>query len=310
MEVIQLSGYSDEEKVQIAFRYLVPKEVAENGLDDNPPTFEEAAVIKIIKDYTREAGVRNVERKIASICRKIALEMTEKGTRRELVTPAVVEEFLGPCSYFTDVASEEDKVGVVTGLAWTETGGDIIFIEANRMAGSKGLTLTGSLGDIMQESAKAALSYVRSYASEFGITPGFYEKCDLHIHVPSGSIPKDGPSAGVTIATALVSLLSSRPVRRDVAMTGELTLSGRILPVGGIKSKVLAARRAGVKKILLPARNRENLQEIDAHILEDVEIRFVDTLAEIVDVALVDKNGTVGVSRQASPVDGHYAPGH
>jgi ATP-dependent Lon protease len=200
MEVIQLSGYSDEEKVQIAFKYLIPKEIAENGLEDNPPTFEEEAVVKIIKDYTREAGVRSIERKIAAVCRKIALEMTEKGSLRKTVTPEVVEEFLGPCSYFTDVASEEDRVGVVTGLAWTVSGGDILFIEATKMAGSKNLTLTGSLGDVMQESAKAALSYVRSHASEFSITPGFFEKCDLHIHVPSGAIPKDGPSAGVTIA--------------------------------------------------------------------------------------------------------------
>ena len=310
MEVIPLSGYSDEEKVQIAFKYLIPKEIIENGLENSPPLFEEAAVHKMIKDYTREAGVRSVERKIAAVCRKIALEMTEKGTLRDAVTPEVVEEFLGPCSYFTDVAAEEDRVGVVTGLAWTESGGDILFIEATKMAGSKNLTLTGSLGDVMQESAKTALSYVRSHAAEFKITPGFFEKCDLHIHVPSGAIPKDGPSAGVTIATALVSLLSNRAARRDVAMTGELTLSGRILPIGGIKSKVLAARRAGVQTILLPERNKENLQEIDAHILEDVTIHFVDSLADVVKLTLIDQNGKIDAPYQIPPVDGgQFIPG-
>ncbi|PLX77476.1 MAG: endopeptidase La [Desulfuromonas sp.] len=310
MEVIPLSGYSDEEKLQIALKYLIPKEVSENGLEEEPPTFEEEALYKSIKDYTREAGVRNVERKIAAVCRKIALEKTEKGTKRQTITPAVVEELLGPCSYFTDVASEEDRVGVVTGLAWTEAGGEILFIEATRMEGDKRLTLTGSLGDVMQESAKAALSHIRSHATEFGIDPDFYEHSDLHIHVPSGAIPKDGPSAGVTIATALVSLLSNRPARRDVAMTGELTLSGRILPIGGIKAKVLAARRAGVKTILLPQRNRESLQELDPHLLKDVDIRFVDSLADIIKIALVQPGSPGNRSRPAAPTSSSlFVPG-
>jgi len=288
MEVIPLAGYSDEEKLQIAFKYLIPKEIEENGLGSHPLEFEGGAVRKIIADYTREAGVRGLERQIASICRKVAREIAQrKQPPHSVIRPAEVEELLGPRRFFVDVAAEEDRVGVVTGLAWTESGGDIIFVEASRMAGKKELLLTGSLGGVMQESAKAALSYVRAHAGEFGIDPDFFEKSDLHIHVPSGSIPKDGPSAGITIATALISLLTGRPARRDVAMTGELTLSGRILPIGGIKEKVLAARRGRVTTVLLPERNRENLQEIDAQIRQEMNIVFVDSLQEAVDQALL-----------------------
>jgi ATP-dependent Lon protease len=283
MEVIPLAGYSDEEKLQIAFKYLVPKQLEESGLGERPLAFEEAAVRKIIQDYTREAGVRSLERHIASICRKVAKEITQRSERvRQKIRPADVEELLGPRRFFIDVAAEEDRIGVVTGLAWTESGGDIIFVEASRMAGKKELQLTGSLGEVMQESAKAALTYVRAHAAEFGIDPDFFEKSDLHIHVPSGAIPKDGPSAGITIATALISLLSGRPARRDVAMTGELTLSGRILPIGGVKEKVLAARRARVTTVLLPERNRDNLKDIDEHIQKEMTIIFVDSMQEVV----------------------------
>ncbi len=282
MEVIPLSGYSDEEKQQIAFRFLIPKQVKENGLDGKPLSFSEPAVLKIIRDYSREAGVRNLERLIASVCRKIAKELTQGKEVLWDVGPAEVSKLLGPRRFFTDVAQEEDRVGVVTGLAWTESGGDIIFVEASCMEGKKALTLTGSLGDVMQESAKTALSYVRSHAGVFGVSPGIFEASDIHIHVPSGAIPKDGPSAGITIACALISLLSGCPARRDVAMTGELTLSGRILPIGGVKEKVLAARRAGVKKILLPERNRENLRDIDKAIRETIDVRFVSTMEDVV----------------------------
>ncbi len=288
MEVIRLSGYSDEEKLQIAYKYLIPKEIEENGLKDNPLTFSEDAVAKIIHDYTREAGVRNLERKIAAICRKVAKEITQGDELRSEIHAADVEQLLGPCAYFVDVASEEDRVGVVTGLAWTESGGDILFVEAAKMPGRKELTLTGSLGDVMQESARAALTYVRGRAEQFGIAPDFFDTTDLHIHVPSGAIPKDGPSAGVTIAAAIISLLTGRAARRDVAMTGELTLSGRILPIGGVKEKVLAARRAGVKKVLLPLRNREHLRELEEENLTDIEIELVDSIDEIVVQALVD----------------------
>jgi ATP-dependent Lon protease len=291
MEVINLTGYSDEEKLHIAFKYLIPKQVQENGLEGRAPVLEEEAVRKLIKDYTREAGVRNLERRIASIFRKVAKEITQRRPARQTITPAVVENLLGPRKFFVDVALEDDRVGVVTGLAWTESGGDIIFVEATRMAGKKDLTLTGSLGDVMQESAKAALSFVRSRAAEFGIDPDFFDKSDIHIHVPSGAIPKDGPSAGVTIATALISLLTGRPAKRDVAMTGELTLSGRILPIGGVKEKVLAARRAGVTTVLLPGHNRENLQDLDQSVQDEMNILFVDNMGEVVENTLLASRG-------------------
>ncbi len=287
MEVIRLSGYSDEDKKQIAYKYLIPKEIEENGLAEFPLIFSEASVGKIIHDYTREAGVRNFERKIAAICRKVAKEITQGDEPRKKIAAADVEELLGPCAYFVDVASEEDRVGVVTGLAWTEAGGDILFIEAAKMPGRKDFTLTGSLGDVMQESARAALTYVRGRAVEFGIDADFFEKHDLHIHVPSGAIPKDGPSAGVTIATAIISLLTGRAARRDIAMTGELTLSGRILPIGGVKEKVLAARRAGVKTVLLPARNKEHLSELEDVNLEDIKVELVDSIDQIVEKILL-----------------------
>jgi ATP-dependent Lon protease len=287
MEVIRLSGYSGEDKLQIAYKYLIPKEIEENGLTDHPIQFSEDAVGKIIHDYTREAGVRNLERKIAAICRKVAKEITQGDDLRKEIQAGDVEELLGPCAYFVDVASEEDRVGVVTGLAWTESGGDILFVEAAKMPGRKDFTLTGSLGEVMQESARAALTYVRGRAVDFGIEPDFFEKNDLHIHVPSGAIPKDGPSAGVTIATAIISLLSGRAARRDIAMTGELTLSGRILPIGGVKEKVLAARRAGVRTVLLPARNKEHLVELEDVNLDGINIELVDSIDQIVEIILV-----------------------
>ena len=287
MEVIRLSGYSDEDKQQIAYKYLIPKEIVENGLADYPLVFSEDAIGKIIQDYTREAGVRSLERKIAAVCRKVAKEITQGDVPRQEIKASDIEELLGPCTYFVDVAGEEDRIGVVTGLAWTESGGDILFVEAAKMPGCKNLTLTGSLGEVMQESAKAALTYVRGRAEDFGIEADFFDKNDLHIHVPSGAIPKDGPSAGVTIATALISLLSGRPARRDIAMTGELTLSGRILPIGGVKEKVLAARRAGVKTVLLPARNREHLTELEESNLSGISVELVDSIDQILEKILL-----------------------
>jgi len=304
MEVISLSGYSDEEKIQIAFKYLIPKQRTENGLEDVSLDFGEDTVAKIIQDYTREAGVRSLERQIASICRKVAKEITQKKPARKYINVRDVEEFLGSRKFFSDVAGEEDRVGVVTGLAWTETGGDIIFVEASRMAGRKELILTGSLGEVMQESAKAALSYVRGHAAEFGIEPDFFEKSDIHVHVPSGAIPKDGPSAGITIAAALVSLLTRRPARREVAMTGELTLTGRILPIGGVKEKVLAARRAGVKTVLLPELNRENLKDIEEEIRDQIQICFVENLSQVLEKTLLsttENNGRNLFKTRSSP---------
>jgi len=288
MEVIRLPGYSDEEKLQIVLKYLLPKQLDQNGLADFPLEFEQQAIFKIIREYTREAGVRTVERQVASICRKVAKEITQGEVPRALITAEDVETLLGPRRFFADAAGEEDRVGVATGLAWTETGGDIIFIEVSRMLGSKQLLLTGSLGEVMRESAKTALSYVRSHHNEFGIAADFFEQSDLHIHVPAGAIPKDGPSAGVAIATALISLLTNRPARRNVAMTGELTLTGRVLPIGGVKEKVLAAHRAGVTTVLLPAANRDHLQEIDENICSQVRLVLVDSISDVVREALVD----------------------
>jgi len=280
MEVLNLSGYTEEEKEKIAFRFLIPKELEENGLSATPPDFEVEAVYRIIRDYTREAGVRNLQRNIASVCRKVAKEITGNKPPRDLITSRIVEEFLGPRKYFNEVASEKDRVGVVTGLAWTEAGGDIIFVEATRMPGRRELILTGSLGEVMRESARAALSFVRAHCAEWDIPVEIFRTMDIHIHVPAGSIPKDGPSAGITMVAALVSLLTDRPALRDVAMTGEISLSGRVLAIGGLKEKLLAARRAGVKKIVVPVRNQVDMADIPPAVKGDMEIVFVEDVRE------------------------------
>ncbi len=280
MEVITLSGYTDEEKVRIAVTYLIPREIEENGLAKFPPEFAEAAIYKIIRDYTREAGVRNLQRNIASICRKVAKEITQNKPPREAIAPELVEEFLGPRKFFDEVTAEKDRIGVVTGLAWTETGGDIIFVEATRMKGKGDLILTGSLGDVMKESARAALSFVEANCGGLDIDPKEFTDMNIHIHVPAGSIPKDGPSAGITMTTAIVSLLSGRQAHRDVAMTGEISLTGRVLAIGGLKEKVLAARRAGVKKVIVPERNRKDLEDIPENVREELEFVFVEDVRE------------------------------
>jgi ATP-dependent Lon protease len=280
MEVIALSGYTDEEKGIIATRFLIPKEIEENGLAEFPLRFEEEAIYKIIRDYTREAGVRNLQRNIASICRKVVKEVTQKKPRREIITPEIVEGFLGPRKYFNEVAAEKDRVGVVTGLAWTETGGDIIFVEATKMTGKRELILTGSLGEVMRESARAALSFVRANCMEWGVSEKIFDDTDIHIHVPAGGIPKDGPSAGIAIVTAIVSLVSDRPAFRNVAMTGEITLTGRVLAIGGLKEKVLAARRAGVKKVIVPAKNRVDMEDVPESVKKELEFVFVEDVRE------------------------------
>jgi ATP-dependent Lon protease len=288
MEVIEFRGYTREEKVRIASQFLCTKQTREKGLSQNQVLFTDEAMDKIIQEYTREAGIRNLERRIATICRKIARESLQKAGKAETVTitPASVEHYLGRKKFHFDVIEEQDRVGVATGLVRTESGGEIIFVEAAKMKGKKELIITGSLGDVMRESAQAALSYIRSNADAFGIPDDFFEHHDIHIHVPSGAIQKDGPSAGVTILAALLSLLTKRPARRDVAMTGEITLTGRILPVGGIQDKVLAARRAQVKIVLVPARNRADVEELSADLRKDVDIRLVDTVADVVNAVL------------------------
>ena len=286
MEVIRLAGYSTEEKLHIARNFIIKREIEENGLNDMQPAFKDEAIEKVISDYTREAGVRNMQRTIASICRKVAKEITQKKPLRTPITPEVVTELLGPRKFFNEVAAENDRVGVVTGMAWTESGGDILFVEATCMPGKSELILTGSLGDVMKESARAALSYIEAHASDFGIASEVFENKIIHIHVPSGAIPKDGPSAGVTMVTALVSLLTDKPAKRGVAMTGEITLTGRVLAIGGLKEKVLAAHRAGVRKIIAPERNRDDLEDIPENVRQELEFIFINEAREALAVAL------------------------
>jgi ATP-dependent Lon protease len=288
MEVITLSGYTAEEKLHIATRFLIPREIEENGLARTPPLFSEPAISRIISEHTREAGVRNLQRNIASVCRKVAKEITQGKPARPEITPEMVDEFLGHRKFFNEVAAEKDRAGVVTGLAWTETGGDIIFVEATRMKGKGDLILTGSLGDVMKESARAALSFVNANDNEWSIPDNAFSDMNIHIHVPAGSIPKDGPSAGITMFTAIVSLMTGRLARRDVAMTGEISLTGRVLAIGGLKEKVLAARRAGVKKVILPERNRQDLEDIPEDVRRDLEFFFVEDVREAVNEVLLD----------------------
>jgi ATP-dependent Lon protease len=288
MEVLELPGYTDEEKVQIALRHLVPKQLGENGLAEYKIEFPADTLMEIIRSYTREAGLRNLEREIGRICRKIARALTEGEAVPERVDRGALDRYLGAPKFFSEAAERTQEPGVATGMVWTPNGGDILFIESTRMAGQKGLTLTGSLGDVMKESAQAAMSYIRSRADRLGIAPDFFDKTDVHIHVPAGGIPKDGPSGGVTIAASLASLLTGRPVRPDVAMTGEITLRGKVLPVGGIKEKVLAARRAGIHTVLLPRRNERDLEDIAPELRQELEFVFVDTVDEVLGHALRD----------------------
>ncbi len=288
MEVLELPGYSEDEKTMIAMNFLIPRQLEEHGLSKEYLEFEEGAISTIINSYTREAGVRNLEREIASVCRGVAKEVAEGKKEGVTVKSDMLHRFLGPVKFFPEVAERTAEAGVATGLAWTPTGGDIIFVEATQMKGEKGLTLTGQLGDIMKESAQAALSYVRTKAKDLGVKEDFFENTDIHIHVPAGAIPKDGPSAGLTLFIALTSLLTGRPVRSDVAMTGEITLRGLILPVGGVKEKALAARRAGIRVILLPQKNEKDLEEIPKSIKEEMQFKFVSKMDEVISLALED----------------------
>ncbi len=289
MEIIELQGYTEEEKVHIAFQYLIPRQIEENGITADQIDFPEAAIRSIIRHYTREAGVRNLERTIGTICRKQARRIAEGKNDKLVVTDAVIQEFLGGIKIRSEgeIAERTKRAGVVVGLAWTPSGGDILFVEASTMKGKGGFTITGQIQDVMRESMQAGLSWVRSNADQLGIPEDFFEKHDIHIHVPAGAIPKDGPSAGVTIVTALVSLLTNRPVRPLLAMTGEITLSGNVLPIGGVKEKVLAAKRAGVQTVILPAENKTNVEEdLTPEQLENVEIHYVTTVNEVLALAL------------------------
>src|SRR5213594_757041 len=298
MEIINLAGYTEEEKVAIAQRHLVPKQAREHGLAAGVDiTFEPEALRLLARGYTREAGVRSLEREIASVCRKVARRRAEGDTEPVRVVPDVVVSYLGVPRFELEEVEQRTRVpGVATGLAWTPAGGDVLFVEATRMRGAHTLTLTGQLGEVMKESVQAALSWVRSHAGELGIDAEFWEHSDVHVHVPAGAIPKDGPSAGVTMATALVSLLTARPVRPDLAMTGEISLSGRVLPVGGIKEKVLAAHRAGIRTVVLPRRNEKNLREdVPVVVRQSLTVHLADTIGDVLTVALepvpVDRGG-------------------
>ncbi len=296
MEILRLAGYTEEEKVWIAKKYLVPRQLKENGLESEQLEFDEKAIRKIINSYTREAGVRNLERTIGKVCRKVALELSMGKKEREVVAEEKLPEYLGPEKFFPEVALRTARPGVATGLAWTETGGDVLFIEALAMPGGKNLTLTGQLGDVMQESAKAALSYIRSRARELGIPEDFFSREDIHVHVPAGAIPKDGPSAGVTMATAMASLLTGRPVNKDVAMTGEITLSGLVLPIGGVKEKILAAKRAGITTVILPKKNEKDLTEIEDESKAGLNFVFAETIDDVFKTALTDAQDKSAVS--------------
>jgi ATP-dependent Lon protease len=287
MEVLELPGYTEEEKLQIALRHLVPKQVRENALNDKWITFTKGAIQKIISLYTREAGVRNLEREIASVCRKVARKVAEGKKALTRITSQNIETYLGPPKIFKDQLLKKDQVGVATGVAWTAAGGEILFVEAIKMKGKGNLSLTGSLGDVMKESAQAALSYTRAHAKEFGIDNRIFSENDFHIHIPEGAIPKDGPSAGATIATSLISICTNLKVRKDVAMTGEITLRGNILPIGGVKEKVLAAQRTGIKKMILPLPNKKDLIDIPKYILRDMDFIFVEEIKQVFDHALV-----------------------
>jgi len=289
MEVLDLLGYTEEEKLKIAKEFLVPKQVEAHGLSEKNIQFEEEALRRIALEYTREAGVRNLEREIAHICRGVARRVAEGHGAPSIIKPDDVPSYLGPIKFFSEVAERTSEPGVATGLAWTPTGGDILFVEATRMKGRKGFSLTGQLGDVMKESAQAALSYVRTRAKALKIPEDFFDHSDIHIHVPAGAIPKDGPSAGVTMFTAITSLLTGRPVRSDVAMTGEITLRGLVLPVGGIKEKVLAARRAGITTVILPRRNEKDLEEVPEQVKKDMKFHFVQRMDEVIRFALKEK---------------------
>jgi ATP-dependent Lon protease len=308
MEVINLSGYTEEEKLQIAKRYLVPRQIKENGITSKTVKITDDAIKAIIAKYTREAGLRNLEREIGTICRKIARKVAEGEKRQFVIGAGAVGRYLGPPRFLREAEMEKNEVGLVTGLAWTPVGGEVLFVEATIMKGKGVLSLTGHLGDVMKESVQAALSYIRSKSGELFLPEDFAVNSDIHVHVPAGAIPKDGPSAGVTMATALVSALTRIPVRKDVAMTGEITLRGKVLPIGGLKEKMLAAIRAGITTIIIPEQNKKDLEEVPRHILKKVTVVPVKTIDDVLKVALETYPPKPPVPAKASPVKGKTTP--
>jgi ATP-dependent Lon protease len=287
MEVLRLQGYTEQEKLEIARQYLVRKQREQTGLSEKNLVFTDEAILEIIRSYTREAGVRNLEREIGNICRKVARKVVKGGVKhKEELTAANIGEFLGVARFRDSEVHEKSEVGLVTGLAWTEVGGSILTTEVQVLDGKGKLTVTGQLGDVMQESAQAALSYIRGRAQALGLNREFYRTVDLHLHVPEGAIPKDGPSAGITMATAMASALAKIPVRRDIAMTGEITLRGKVLAIGGLKEKLLAALRAGIFEVILPRSNEKDLAELPDNIKKSIKLHFVDQMDEVLALAL------------------------
>jgi ATP-dependent Lon protease len=291
MEVISLAGYTEEEKFEIARRHLIPKQVEENGLGKDDVRIDRRALAKIVSEYTQEAGLRQLEREIGKVCRKVARRKAELDDKFKpiKVTSENLKDFLRTPRIFNEGALKKSQIGIVTGLAWTAVGGDILFIEALKTKGKGKLLLTGQIGEVMQESAQAAFSYAKARANELGIDETLFENYDIHIHLPEGAIPKDGPSAGITMATAMVSVLSQRPVRKEVAMTGEITLRGNVLPIGGVKEKLLAARRAKLRKVILPEPNRRDLDDLPQEVKDDLEFVFVDNVLQVFEEALMSR---------------------
>jgi len=292
MEIIRLPGYTELEKLNIAKQFLVKKQVEQNGLIPENISLSDGAILTIIRNYTKEAGVRNLEREISSICRKVAKEVVKRGRDARIQVAATsIQKYLGVTKFRFGRTEEQDQIGVTTGLAWTEVGGELLQTEAAIMPGKGNLVLTGKLGEVMQESAQAALSYVRTRAAQLRLPEKFYESVDIHIHVPEGAIPKDGPSAGIALATSIVSALTRKPVNRDIAMTGEITLRGRVLPIGGLKEKILAAHRGEVTKVLIPMENKKDIEEIPKRVIKKVELVLVGHMDEVLKEALVLKEG-------------------
>jgi ATP-dependent Lon protease len=304
MEVIQLSGYTQEEKQFISNRYLIPKQIGENGITTDQIEFTPDAVKAMVDGYTREAGLRNLERLVASVCRKTARLVAEGKTEKTAITPEQVVKFLGPAPFTREEEQEHDEIGIATGLAWTSVGGEILYVETTSMKGKGNIILTGQLGDVMKESAHAALGMIRSRAHEFGIDDDVFASRDIHIHFPQGGIPKDGPSAGITMASAIISTLTGIPIRKDVAMTGEITLTGKVLPIGGLKEKALAAMRHGVKTVIIPYKNKKDLEEIPQEYRDALTFVPVKTIDEVLNIVLAEKIVTTQQKAPAGATSG------
>jgi ATP-dependent Lon protease len=286
MEILRLSGYSEEEKEQIARRYLIPKQLKATGLTDEQIEFTDEGLKTVIRGYTREAGLRRLERAIARVTRKVTLKIAEEQAEKVIVTAESLGDLLGPEIFLPEQMRKTVPAGVVTGLAWTETGGDVLYIESTLLPDGKGLTLTGQLGEVMQESAKIAQSYIWAHAAELGVNPESIKNNGVHVHVPAGAIPKDGPSAGVTMTSAMASLYTGLPARSDIAMTGEVTLAGLVLPIGGVKEKVLAARRSGIKRVILPIGNKKDLRDLPDHVRQEMQFHFVERVEEVLSIVI------------------------